>query len=88
MSAMTRFAGIDVSKGHLDVAVRPAEIEWRSPNTETGVKEVAGRLKDLRPDLVVLEATRGIERAVVNALAVLGIPVVVVDPRQVRDFAR
>jgi len=88
VSPMTRFAGIDVSKAHLDVAVRPAEVEWRSPNTDAGAKQVAARLKDLRPDLVVLEATGGMESAVASALAILGVPVVVVNPRQVRDFAK
>jgi len=81
-------AGIDVSKAHLDVAVRPDEIEWRSPNTDTGAREAADKLKDLDPDLVVLEATGGMEIPAASALAVLGVPVVVVNPRQVRDFAK
>jgi transposase len=88
MSTNAVFAGIDVSKAHLDVAVRPDEIEWRSPNTDTGAREVADRLKDLDPDLVVLEATGGMEIPAASALAVLGVPVVVVNPRQVRDFAK
>jgi len=88
VNPMTRFAGIDVSKAHLDVAVRPDEIEWRSPNTEAGVKEVAVQLKELCPDLVVLEATGGMESAAASALAIMGVPVVVVNPRQVRDFAK
>ena len=88
MSTNAVFAGIDVSKAHLDVAVRPDEIEWRSPNTDTGAREVADRLKDPHPDLVVLEATGGMEIPAASALAVLGVPVVVVNPRQVRDFAK
>ena len=88
VNPMTRFAGIDVSKAHLDVAVRPDEIEWRSPNTEAGVKEIAVQLKELCPDLVVLEATGGMESAAASALAIMGVPVVVVNPRQVRDFAK
>ncbi len=88
MSVSAVFVGIDVSKSHLDVAVRPAEVEWRSQNTEAGVNEVVGRLKKLGPDLVVLEATGGMESAVASGLAVQGVPVVVVNPRQVRDFAK
>ena len=88
VNPMTRFAGIDVSKAHLDVAVRADEIEWRSPNTGAGVKEVAVQLKELCPDLVVLEATGGMESAAASALAIMGVPVVVVNPRQVRDFAK
>jgi transposase len=85
---MTRFAGIDVSKAHLDVWVRPDGVAWRSPNTDSGARAVADRLKELHPDLVVLEATGGLESPVAGALAVLGVPVAVVNPRQVRDFAK
>ena len=81
MSTSAVFAGIDVSKAHMDVAVRPDEIEWRSPNTDTGAREAANKLKGLDPDLVVLEATGGMEIPAANALAVLGVPVVVVNPR-------
>ena len=88
MSASGVFVGIDVSKAHLDVAVRPTEEEWRSQNTETGVNEVVGRLKKLGPDLVVLEATGKLENAVAVGLTIQGVPVVVVNPRQVRDFAK
>ncbi len=88
MSSSGVFVGIDVSKAHLDVAVRPTEEEWRSQNTETGVNEVVDRLKELDPSLVVLEATGKLENAVASGLAVQGVPVVVVNPRQVRDFAK
>ena len=88
MSTRAIFVGIDVSKAHLDVAVRPDEIEWRSPNTDTGAREAANKLKDLDPDLVVLEATGGMEIPAASALAVLGVPIAVVNPRQVRDFAK
>ena len=68
--------------------MRPGEVEWRSLNTEAGVEDVAGRLKDLDPDLVVLEATGGMESSVASGLAIQGVPVAVVNPRQVRDFAK
>ena len=88
MSGGTVFAGIDVSKAYLDVAVRPNGVEWRSPNTDAGARQVAAQLKDLHPDLIVLEATGGMESTVTSALAVPGMPSVVVNPRQVRDFAK
>jgi transposase len=88
MNAGTVFAGIDVSKAYLDVAVRPDEVEWRRPNTDAGARQVADRLKDIHAGLVVLEATGGMEIPVASALAVLGVPVVVINPRQVRDFAK
>ena len=88
MSASGVFVGIDVSKAHLDVAVRPGDGEWRSQNTETGVNEVVDRLKKLGPVLVVLEATGKLESAVAIGLAVQGVPVAIVNPRQVRDFAK
>jgi transposase len=82
------FAGIDVSKAHLDVAVRPFEAEWRRPNTDSGAREVTDQLKRLGRAIIVLEATGGIEIPVVSALAIAGLPEVVVNPRQVRDFAK
>src|SRR5258708_8220400 len=88
----TIFVGIDVSKATLDVALRPSGEPWRSTNDEAGIAEVIGRLQPLAPHLIVLEATGGLERLAVAALAVAalalaGLPVVVVNPRQVRDFA-
>ena len=81
------FAGIDVSKTALDVALRPGDA-WRSPNDEAGIAELVARLQPLAPQLIVLEATGGLERLVVAALALAGLPVAVVNPRQVRDFAK
>jgi transposase len=80
--------GIDVSKAALDVALRPGEGPWRCANDEAGVTELVGRLQPVGPELVVLEATGGVERLVVAGLALAGLPVVVVNPRQVRDFAK
>jgi transposase len=82
------FAGIDVSKGILDVAVRPGGETWKADNSEEGIKGLAGRLQEAGVSLVVAEATGGLEIQVVSALALLGIDVAVVNPRQVRDFAR
>jgi transposase len=80
--------GIDVSKAALDVAQRPKGDPWRVANEEAGVAELVDRLRPLRPELIVLEATGGLERLVVAALALAGLPVAVVNPRQVRDFAK
>src|SRR5262249_31516323 len=82
------YVGIDVSKAALDVARRPAQPACRSPNEAAGGAGVVGRLHPLSPQLVVLEATGGVERLVVAALALAQLPVAVVHPRQVRDFAR
>ena len=83
------FVGIDVSKTRRDVALRPGEEHWDSANEETGVAALVARLQGLAggdgPQLVVLEATGGLERLAVAALALAGLPVAVVNPRQVRD---
>jgi transposase len=82
------FVGIDVSQAHLDVAVRPGDSTWQIPNDQEGVAGLAARLQELAPDLVVLESTGGYELAAVTGLLVAGLPVVVANPRQVRDFAK
>lgn len=82
------FVGLDVAKAQLDVAVRPGGERWEVPNDEAGIAELVQRLRALAPALVVAEATGGFERAAIAALAAVGLPVVVANPRQVRDFAR
>jgi transposase len=82
------FIGIDVSKDHLDVAARPSGESWQVANTEVGIATLVKRLAKLQPTLVVLEATGRLESAAVSALAVAEIPLAIVNPRQVRDFAR
>ena len=82
------YIGIDVAKAQLDLAVRPTEQEWQSPNTPEGIAQVAERLQALAPTLVILEATGGLQLPLAGALAVKGIPLAVVNPRQVRDFAK
>lgn len=88
MADQPRFVGIDVSKARLDVAVRPTGEAWSVSNDEVGIARLAARLQESRPELVVLEATGKLEVAVVGALAKADIPLAVVNPRQVRDFAR
>ena len=82
------YVGIDVAKAQLDVAVRPTDDRWVVSNDDGGIHQLMSRLKALEPALVVLEATGGLELSIVAALAAEESPVVVVNPRQVRDFAK
>ena len=88
MSTTGCVVGIDVSKATLDVAVRPGGEAWQAANEPAAIGAVVERLLALAPHVVVLEATGGYEHAVVAALATAGLPVVVANPRQVRDFGR
>lgn len=83
-----RFVGIDVSQDHLDVYVHPLGEGWRLPNTAQGRAELVHRLAEHEPQLVVLEASGGLQRPVAEALREAKVPVAVVNPRQVRDFAK
>ncbi len=82
------FVGIDVSKRQLDVHVRPSGAQWSVGNDEVGHEELARRLEELQPELIVLEATGGYQAQAVAALAMKQLAVAVVNPRQVRDFAK
>ena len=82
------YVGIDVSKETLDVAIRPTDRTWQVPYTEGGIGELVEEVSSLEPELVVLEATGGFETLLVSSMVERGLPVVVVNPRQVRDFAR
>jgi len=87
MSPANVYVGIDVAKDWLDVAQRPGGEAWRVSSDETGVAALVERLKDVRPMLVVLEATGGLQIPAVAALAAAGLRTVVVNPRQLRQFA-
>jgi transposase len=80
--------GIDVSKGSLDVHVLPGGESFAVPRDATGLDELADRLAALSPRAVAVEATGGLEAVVVATLGTAGLPVVVVNPAQVRAFAR
>jgi len=86
MSDTSVYVGIDVSKTELEVAV--GEDAWTVSNDESGIETLLEELSERSPDLVVLEATGGHETAAVASLAEAGVPVVVANPRQVRDFGR
>lgn len=83
-----RCVGIDVSKATLDVAVLPENRIWQVAREEIAIASLVAELRDLSPRLIVLEATGGLEAPVTAALATAGLPVVVVNPRQARDFAK
>lgn len=83
-----RFVGIDISKHQLDVGLYPSEQTWNEVHDEAGVIRVIERLSHLSPQLIVVEATGGLQVPLVAALAAASLPVVVVNPRQVRDFAK
>lgn len=82
------FVGIDVSKAMLDVAVLPQEDVWQVEREEKAIAALVSTLRSLAPRLIVLEASGGLEVPVTAALATAGLPVVVVNPRQARDFAK
>ena len=82
------FVGIDVARDRLDVHVRPSGEAFAVARDGKGLEELAARLGQLGPALVVLEATGGFEVTVAAALCAAGLPLAVVNPRQIRDFAR
>jgi transposase len=82
------YVGIDVSKAELVVAVRPSGERMTLGNDRAGIKRLVGRLAELKPQLVVVEATGGLQRQVVAALWMAGIVVAAVNPSWVRNFAK
>lgn len=82
------FVGIDVSKSQLDVAVVPGTQGKIFANDDDGISQLLGFMKSVSPALIVLESTGGFETLAVSSLSEKGHPVVVVNPRQVRDFAK
>ena len=86
--ASTCFIGIDVSKNYLDIADSSTQKQWRAKNDEKGIGSLIGQWVYLKPKLIVLEATGGLEVKLVSALQAQGLPGVVVNPRQIRDFAK
>lgn len=83
-----RFSGIDVSKDRLDVRVRPDGVTRQFDNTPEGLDELLEWLRSLEVTLIVVEASGGYERALLTALSLGGLPVSLVNPKRVRDFAK
>jgi transposase len=82
------FVGIDVSKSTLEVRIEPPGEAFQVDNDEKGIKELCTRLSELTPRLIVMEATGGLEMRAAGELAAQGLCLAVVNPRQVRDFAK
>lgn len=82
------FVGIDVSGSVLYVAVIPSEQKLRLSNDEAGIKDLTVRLQKLGPELIVMESTGGLEMPLAGALGAARLPISIVNPRQIRDFAR
>ncbi len=88
MGVTRPYIGIDVSKDVLDIAEHPRRQTRSFSNNDTGIREAVTYLKKLTPVLVVMEATGGLEMSLAAALGAVEIPVAVVNPRQIRDYAR
>ena len=84
----TVVVGIDVSKHEFCVAVHPSGERWTSATTPAAVDALVARVRGVTPQLIVLEATGGYELALAGACATAGLPVAIVNPRQVRAFAQ
>ena len=85
---MEAFVGIDVAKDRLDVHVRPCGESFTVARDGKALAALVERLRRLAPALVVMEATGGYETVVASAIAAAQLPLAVVNPRQIRDFAR
>jgi len=83
-----QYVGVDVGLCSFDVAVRPDSLHWVVPYTPEGVRKFVKRMHRLRPQLVVMEACGNLERFLARGLERGNIPVAVMNPRQVRDFAK
>jgi transposase len=82
------FVGIDVAKDKLDIHVIPGNESFSCHSDDEGLKILTKRLKKIRPTLIVIKATGGYESAIAAQLAAVDLPVSVINPRQIRDFAR
>ena len=82
------YVGIDVSKGRLDVAIGEQGLFWNVANDEKGIAQLVERMKEVQPQLIVLESTGGLELPVMAELYACKIPVALVNPGRVREFAR
>lgn len=82
------YIGVDVSKDILDIAAQPSQQARKFENNDAGINEAVVYLKKLAPTLVVMEATGGLETSLAAALGAVKVPVAVVNPRQIRDYAK
>lgn len=82
------FVGIDISKLELEVGILPGSRTWKTSNDQEGLSELAKQIRGLSPVVIVMEATGGLQMPVAGTLGAVGLPVVVINPRQVRHFAK
>jgi transposase len=82
------YVGIDVAKAQLDIACHPTKAQWTVSHTAGGIGQLVRRLSRLRPTLIVLEATGGLELSLASGLATAALPVALINPRQARHFAK
>ena len=85
---ISTFVGLDVAKRYVDVAQHPGDQQFRILHDRSGLKTLVTRLQKVQPTLIVIEATGWYETDVTAALTEAGLPIAVVNPRHVRDFAR
>ncbi len=88
MTAQDIFVGVDIAKTRLEVAVTPGDQTFNCPNNPAGIEKLVRRLKDLNPQIILLEATGGYEFLIVAALREANLPACFINPRLVRSFAR
>ena len=82
------FVGLDVNRSGIQAVVRPTGEHWVTSIDDSGISETAERLSAVQPEVVVMEAQCGLELPVAGTLATVGLPLALVSPRSVRDFAR
>jgi len=82
------FAGLDIDRGTVQVAVRPAGQKWFANTSDSGIGEIANVLASVQPEIIVLETQGGVELPVAGTFAVTGLPLAFVSQRSVRDFAK
>jgi transposase len=83
-----QWVGIDVCQKYLDVYIRPSDKLFQVTNDEVGINKLVQTLKNIKPELIVLEATGGMEINAAVKLTTAGLAVAVINPRQARDFAK
>lgn len=88
MNSPLNFIGIDVSKKSLDIALRPSNQQWSVEYNDKEIAALIKKLTDFDPALVVVEATGGLQTQLVSQFVAAGLPIVVCNPRQIRDFAK
>src|SRR5438067_168733 len=82
------FVGLDINRNGIQAMVRPTGEQWASAIDDSGISETAERLSAVHPEVIVMEAQGGLELPVAGMLATAGLPLALVSPRSVRDFAR